>query len=139
MDHRRVRGLVRSDGVILDRLTRAVFHQRNMLMRCRMIDNLRMILFKHLKNLAAVPDRTDDGHKLESRILFPKFQLDLISVVLVDVKDNQLLRSVSRDLAAELAADRPTTSGDKNRLAGDKFIDLLHVRPDRIPPKEIFH
>ena len=67
----------------------------------RMIYDIRMELFKYLKNLSAVPDRTDDRFQMHIRIIFPKFHLDVIRIIFIYVKNNQCFRLMCGDLSAK--------------------------------------
>ena len=93
--------LIRTNDIIFDRFTRTVFHKRYMLVCGRMIYDIRMELFKYLKNLSAVPDRTDDRFQMHIRIIFPKFHLDVIRIIFIYVKNNQCFRLMCGDLSAK--------------------------------------
>jgi hypothetical protein len=60
--------LVSSKHIIFDCLIGTVFHQRHMLMRCRVIDNVRTILFKHIVDPMGIPHRTDQSDQIKIRI-----------------------------------------------------------------------
>ena len=138
MHHRRVGGFIGADCIVLDRLAGAVFHQRHMLMRRGVVDDLRAVGIKDLEHPPAVPHGPDEHYKVQVRIPLSQLQLDIVGVVLVDVEDDQLPGRMCRDLSAQLAADGAASSGDQDRLAVDKVIDLVHVRPDRFSPEQVF-
>lgn len=139
VDHGRIGGLVGADHVVLHGLAGAVLHEGHVLMGRRVVDHLGPIPFEHLEDAAAVPDGADEGDQLQRREVGLELQLDIVGVVLVDVEDDQLLRVVSRDLAAELAADGPAAAGDQHPLAMDETEDLAHVRLDGLPAQQVLH
>ena len=59
-----------------------------MLVSRRVVHDLGLILFKHMGNAAAVPHRTDEHHQIQTGILFPQLLLNVVSVILVDVKNH---------------------------------------------------
>ena len=137
MHHGGVGGLIGPEGVVLDRLAGAVLHEGNMLMGRSVIDNLRMKLRKHLEHSSAVADRADQGHEVQVRIGILQLILDIIGVVLIDVKNNQLLWMVCRDLSAELRTDGPAAAGDENDLPAHEVIDFLHLGTDLVTAEEV--
>ena len=130
VDHGSVGRLIGADGVVLDGLTGTVFHEGDVLMGGSVVDDLGMVLFKDLEDTAAVADGTDQGHEVEIWILLAQFQLDGVGVVLVDIKDDELLRVVASHLAAELRTDTPTAARDKDHLAVDELENLAQIRRD---------
>ena len=135
--HRGVGGLIRTDGVVLDRFAGAVLHEGDVLMGRRVINNLGMVLLKDLEHAAAVADGTDQGYEVEVRILLAQLQLDGVGVVFVDIENDQLLRVMSGHLAAELRADGPAAAGDEDDLAVDEVIDLVKVGGDGLAPQKV--
>ena len=128
MHHGGIGRLVGADGVVLDGLTGAVFHEGDVLVGRSVIDDLGMILLKDLEDTPAVADGADQDHKVQVRILFAQFQLDGVGVVFVDIEDDELLRVMARDLAAELRADAPATAGDEDDLSVNKVEYLAQIR-----------
>ena len=135
--HGGVGRLIRADGVILDGLTGAVLHEGDVLVSRGVIDDLGMVLFKDLEDTPAVADGADQDHEVQIRILFPQLQLDGIGVVFVDIEDDELLRVVPGDLAAELRADAPPAAGDEDDLAVNKIEYLTQIRRNRLAPQEV--
>ena len=68
--HCRISCLVSTDRIILNRLTWTVLHQRNMLMCCCMIDDVRTISLKYRIDPSRVSDRSDQYNQIKFRILF---------------------------------------------------------------------
>ena len=103
--HCRVGCLVGADRIIFDCLTRAVLHQRYVLVSCRVVDDLRAVSLEDLENLSGIADRSDDDIELHVRVFLFQLQLNVISVVLIDIEDDQVRRIMCSDLAAELTSD----------------------------------
>ena len=139
VDHRRVRGLIGSDRIVLDRLVGAVLHQRNMLMSRSVIYDLRPVLLKDIEDLAAVAHRADQHHKIELRIFLAQLQLNVICVILINIKNDQLCGVMRRDLSAKLTSDRSAAAGYQNPLAVDEVEDLLHIGLDRLSSQKILY
>ena len=139
VDHGGVGRLIRADSVVLDGLAGAVLHEGDVLMRGGMIDDLGMILLKHLEDTPAVADGTDEDHQIQIRILLSQFQLDGVGVVFVDIEDDQLLRVVARDLTAELRADAPSPARDKDDLAVNKLEYLAQIRRNGLAPQKVLN
>ena len=139
VDHRGIRRFIGADGIVLDRLARAVLHQGNMLVGCRVIDDLRLIGLKQIKNLPAVPDRADQGHQVQLRIFLLQLQLDRVSVVFIDIENDQLLRFMRSDLPAKLRPDASSSAGHQYTLSVDHFKNVRQIGADRFPSKQVFH
>ncbi len=137
VDHGRVGGLVGAEHVVLDRFAGRILHERHVLVGGRVVDDVRMILFKDFEHLAAVADGPDKRDKIELRIFFAELELDVVGVIFVNVKDDQLLRIVPCDLPAELGADGAAAPGDEDDLAVDEAEDLLHVGADRFAAEKV--
>ena len=69
-------------------------------MCCRMIDDLRTVLFEDTVDTVLITYRTDQHHQVKLRLFPLQFLLDIICIVLIDVEDDQLLRTVLCDLSA---------------------------------------
>ena len=138
VDHCGVSGLIRADGVVLDRLAGAVLHERDVLMRRGVIDDLRAVFGEYLKHPSAVADGADEDLELEIGIIMLEFELERVSVVLVDVENDELFRAVSGDLTAELGPDGSAAAGDEDDLAVDEVEDFLHVSLDRLSAEQVF-
>ena len=67
-------------------------------MRCRMIDKLRPVLIKDLKDLAAVTHRSDQCLQVKIRILLFQLQLNIICIVFIYIENNKCLGMMSGDL-----------------------------------------
>ena len=137
MHHGGVGGLIGADGVVLDGFAGAVLHEGDMLVGCGVIDDLRMVLLEHLEHTPAVADGADQHHEVQIRILFAQLQLDGVGIVLIDIKNDELLRIVPRDLAAELRTDGPASACHKDNLAVNELIDLMKVGGDGFASQKV--
>ena len=59
-----------------------------MLVGCRMVHDVGAVFLKHRLDPVGVPDGADEHHQVQVRILLLKLQLDVVGVVLIDIKDN---------------------------------------------------
>ena len=130
-------GLEGAHDVVLDRFVRAHLHERYVLMRRRMEDHVRLILLHHAADAVRVPAGADERHEVQLRVLHDKFLLDTVSIVLVNVEDDELLRLVACDLTAELGADRSATAGDEDRLPLNHAEDFFVVDLDRFTTEQV--
>ena len=128
---------IAAEGVVLNGLAGAVLHEGDMLMGRSVIDDLRPVIGKNLEHPSAVADGADEGHKIQVREGVLQLVLDVIGVVFVDVKDDELFRMMGRDLAAELRADASAAARDEDGLAAYEVIDLLHLGADLVPAEKV--
>ena len=103
--HGGVSGLVSTGGVIFDRLARGFFHQGNVFMGRRVVHHFRPVTLEYVPQAAAVPHGPDFHAQRQIRIAAPQFQLNIIGVILADVKNNQFFGLVAGNLAAQFAAN----------------------------------
>ena len=82
-----------------------------MLVGRRMVHDVGAVFFKHRLDPVGVPDGADEHHQVQVRILLLQLQLDVVGVVFVDIKDDQLLRVMACHLAAQLASDGAASPG----------------------------
>ena len=130
---RRHSGFPGAEYIVFDRLVGAVLHQRHMLMRCCMVHNIGMIRFKHIVDPARVAHAADQNHQIQLRILFLQFLLQVVGIVFINIKHDQLRRLVTGNLTAQLASDGAASPGHQDPLAADVAHDLVQVHPDGIP------
>ena len=109
-----------------------------MFVSCCMVNNLRTVFFKYAEDSAAVSHGTDQHDQVKVRILLPQFHLDVICVVLINVKNNQLPGIMCRNLPAQFAADGSASTGYQYFLSVDKFEYFLHICLDRLATEQIF-
>ena len=130
-------GLEGAHNVVLDCFVRAHLHERYVLVRGCMEDHIRLILLHHTADTVRVSAGADERHEVQLRVLHEELLLDAVSIVLIDVEDDELLRLVACDLTAELGADRSATTGDEDRLPLDHAEDFFIVDLDRFTTEEV--
>ena len=108
-------------------------------MRRGMVDDIRMISCEHGFKAFAVSDGAYEHLDIDFRVSAQKLVLDIISVVLVNIKDNKLVRRMFRYLAAELAAYRSAAARDENRLSADIVHDGIELYFYRRTAEKIFY
>ena len=133
------RHIICTDHIVLDCLVRAVLHERHMLVRCRMVYDIRMIGLENILDPLLVPHRRDQRLQVQLRIIFLQFQLYIIGVVFIDIYYDQLLRLMQRCLTADLASDRASSSSNKDDLAADIVSYFLHVEIHRLSSEKILN
>ena len=129
---------VGAQGVVLDGFVGAVFHERDMLVRRRMVDDLGPVLCEDTADTVLVRDTADQHHKIHVRIVFLQLQLDFIGCILIDIKQDQLLRGSGGNLAGQFGTDGTAGPGNHDRLAGQVIHDLVVVDLDLIPAEQVF-
>ena len=72
-------------------------------------------------------------------MFFPEFELDGIGVVLVNVKDNELLRLMRGDLTTQLRPDASAAARDHDHLAMDIVENLRQISAYRFTPQKILN
>ena len=80
--------LISSEHVVFDRLIWTVFHKRNMLMSCRVVDNVRPVFFKNAVNAVRIAHRADQNHQIQLRKSVLKFLLNIIGIIFINIKNN---------------------------------------------------
>ena len=137
VDHRGVGGLVCANRVVLDRLAGAILHERHVLVRGGVVDDLRVVLFEHIEHLATVADRADQGVNLQFRVLVPELELYVVRVVFINIEDDEGLWFMGCHLTADLATDGAAASGDEDRLALYIMKDFVQVGLDRLSAQKV--
>ena len=94
-----------------------------MLVGRRMADHIGPVGFKYVPNPPFLPDGTDQHHQIQRRIAPLQLHLDVVSVVLVNIKNHQPPGRQGRQLTAKLAADGTAAAGDQNHLVLDLVPD----------------
>ena len=134
-----VGGFVGADHVVLDRLIGAGLHQGYMLVGRRVVDDVRAVLVKDRVDPPAVPHGSDEHLQVQVRVAPPQLLLNLIGVVLINIKDDQPARLMGRDLAAELASDGSASAGHQDGFPLDVLEDLIQVDFDGLPAQQVLH
>ena len=104
-----------------------------------MIDDVRLVLFKHLINATAVTDRTDQHNQIDLGMFSPQFLFNFIGIVFIDIKNNQFLRMMQCNLPAEFRTNASAPAGHQNRLSVDEPINLCQITADGIPAQQLLN
>ena len=108
-------------------------------MRRRMVYNIRPVSWKHAVHLTPIAHGTDQHHQIQIGIFPFELLLDVVCIILIDVKYNQLSRAVCRNLTAELASDTAASPGHQHHLVRYIAADLFRHDPDRLPAQQVFN
>ena len=71
-----------------------------MLVRGRVVDDIRVVEIHDLGHFVAVTDGTDNGRKPNLGIVLSDLKLDVVGVVLIHIADDQMLWAMRRNLSA---------------------------------------
>ena len=83
-------------------------------MRRRMIYDLRPVLIHYLTDPAGISYRADKHHQIQILIFPKKLLLDFISVILIDIKNDQLTGLSTRYLPAQFTSNRASSASHHN-------------------------
>ena len=100
--------------------------------RC-MIYNVRPVCTEQIFQTVCIAHGTDQHHQIHLRVLTSQFLLDLIGIIFIYIKYNELFYLVSRQLPAQLAANGTTAPGDQDYLILYIAHDLIQIGTDRLP------
>ena len=104
-----------------------------------MIDHLGLIVRKQLHKSPGITHRSYLYLKVQIRMITHKLLLDLISIVFVHIKDDQLLGRMSCHLTAQFRSYRSAAARYQYHLIIDKVVDLLHINPDLFAAQQVFN
>ena len=90
-----------------------------MLMSRRVIHNVRPVCLKDFIHPPCIPHRGNEHRHIQRRIGQTQFLLNIIGVIFVNIKNNQLFRLVRGDLTAQLASNGTAAAGYKHCLILD--------------------
>lgn len=105
--------------IVLDCLIWACLHKRNMFMRRRMEDKLWMVSGKYFFQTSSISHRADQCHQIHGRVFSAKLLFNIVGIIFINIKDNELFRSIGRNLPAKFASNRTASSRDKYDLVFD--------------------
>ena len=125
------------ERVVAHRLDRVVLHQRDVLVRGGVEDDLRAVLGEHLGHALGVLAVGQHGDRAEDVALADELALDLEQVRLAVVDQHEPARVHARDLAAELGADRAARAGDQHAAAGQVAADGLDLHPHGLAAEDV--
>ena len=102
-----------------------------------MIYDFRLVFLEHHIDSSAVSDRSDQNNEVEVFVLTSQFLFDIVCIILIDIKNDQLFRFMTCDLSAKLTSDRTAASCNKDCFSFNILEDLIHIYFDRISSKQI--
>ena len=108
-----------------------------MLVGRRMEDQVRPVGTDQIVHPVGVAHRTDQHLQIQLREIPPKFHLNIVGVVLVNVKNNQLSGFGAGNLAAQFTADASAAAGDQHGLAGDIADDLFQINLNGLTSQQV--
>ena len=130
--------LISTKYIIFDCLVRAVLHQRYMLVRCCMEYNVWFVFFHHAVNTMCISYRTDQYSQIQFRMIPSEFLLNIISIIFINVKNDQMPDFMLCQLCTDLTSDGPATTGYQHGFSFDIAKDLIQIDFDRITSQKIF-
>ena len=135
----RLRDIVCAEHVVLDRLKRRRLHERHVLVRRRMANEVRAVLGKHVHHALPVAHGADQHDQIQLRMRALQLHLNIICIVFVNIKNDELLRVLRRSLTAKLAADAAAAARDEHDLILDIPGDLVQIDPHRVAAQQVFN
>ena len=117
---RRLHQLPRAEHVVLHRLARAQLHQRHVLVRGGVKDDVGRMPREHAGHPPGVADVAHQRPDIERRPAVLQLVGDGEQRVLVPLEQQQGLRLQRGDLAAQLRSDRPSRAGHHHAASGDQ-------------------
>ena len=137
---RRPHHMICAENVILDGLLWAFLHQRDMLVGRRMEHDVGAIHPKQAVNFFLISHGGDLHPQVQPIAPYtPQLLLDIISVVLVNIQNDELLGLIFGDLTAKLAADGTAAAGHQHGLPLQEIQQNRRIQLHRLSAKEIFH
>ena len=109
-----------------------------MLMGCCMVHDIGMIRFKHIVDPARVAHAADQNHQIQLRILFLQFLLQVVSIVFINIKHDQLRRLMAGNLTAQLASDGTAAACNEHNLILHISQNGIDIHADRFPAQQVF-
>ena len=110
-----------------------------MLVRRRVIHDIRMIFGKNGVHPLCVAHGGDQHHKLQVRMVLQQLLLDIISVIFINIHNDQPRRFMRGNLAAQLASDGAAAPRDHDHLVLHITQDGIQVHADGFPAQQILH
>ena len=110
-----------------------------MLVGCGMADHVGPVGVEHVAHPALIPHGADEGDQVKAGIAALQLHLDIVGVVLIDIKNYQTAGREGRHLAAELAAYGAAAAGDQDGLALDLVPYGSVVRMYLSPAQQVLY
>ena len=92
--------LISTKHIVFNGFIRTVFHKWHVFMGCRMKNNIRSIMLHDAFNSTCISNRTYQYFQLQIWILTNQLLLNVIGIVLIDIKNDKKLWIVGSDLTA---------------------------------------
>ena len=131
--------LISSEYIIFNRLIRTIFHKRYMFMCCRMKYNIWAIIFHYTFNSACISNGPNQYFQFQIWIFSYQFLLNIICIILIDIKYDQKFRIMGCNLTAKLTTYRSATTGDQYSFIAYILSDTFHINIDGISSKQILN
>ncbi len=126
-----------ADHVVAERLAHLRLQQGHVLVRRRVEHDLGPRGCEHAIDRDGVGDVAEHGVEDKIGMRAAQLLLDHVEIELADVEDGQRLGAETRDLAAQLRADRAAAAGDQHALAGEPRADRGPVELHRIAAEQV--
>ena len=87
----------------------------------------------------SISHRTNQHYQIQFRIIPLQLLLNVIGIIFINIKDDQLLGLMSCDLTAKLASNGTSPTGDQNYLSGYIPHDTLHLSVNGFSSQQILN
>ena len=87
----------------------------------------------------SISHRTDQHYQIQFRIIPLQFLLNVIGIIFINIKDDQLLGLMSCDLTAKLASNGTASTGDQHYLSRHIPHDTLHLSVNGFSSQQILN
>ena len=128
-----------SEYVVLNRLIGTDLHERHMLMRCRMVDNIRPVRLKNGIDALRIADRSNEDGQLQLRKILQQLLLNIIGIIFINIHNYQMRRFMGCHLTAKLAADGTASAGYHNHFILHIAQNGIQIHADRLSSQKILH
>ena len=115
------------------------FHQRNMFIRCRVIDDRRSILFHDTRYLIGLGDISDLRVKRHVWVVLVQLSVNLKQRGLCFVESDQSPRAEMGNLSAEFRADRARSTRHQDNFSLDSLPDMTQIQLYGLTAQKIFN
>ena len=132
--------ILRAEDVIMHRLDAVLFHQRNVLVRGGVDDDLRVIALKNAHQGRLLRDGADLDLKVQLAVIRgQEFLLHVVRAVFINIENDNLFWFHLGQLPAELGADGAAAARDENDLIAVIRAGLFVRDMDRLAEQQIFY
>ena len=104
-----------------------------------MVHHLWPIRRKYRIDSSGIPNGTNQDHQIQIRVFLFQFLLNIICIVFINIKHDQLFRLIRCDLTTESGSNASASSGHHHLFAMNKRMDLFHIYFDRLPSQQLLH